>query len=254
MPVARSIPVRGIGLAALISIGLYLVVYFTSEPNSLPRRGVAVFIIVHSPADLVWRLIAISLFTQPRFMRRVIIVGAGKAGQTIQKVIKEIQPQPYNIIGFVDDDVKKIGKTIQGTKVLGGSNKLDTIINSNAITDIIFAITVEIKPKHAASYSGCRRERYRGDHHAGGLRGIAGSRAHLFAGIRLVVAFLHRPGSYGWILRVGQAPDGYHWILTGITRDSNLLSAGRAYDRDRNGLPDFLFPESTREKWDPILR
>jgi exopolysaccharide biosynthesis polyprenyl glycosylphosphotransferase len=138
--------VRGIGLAALISIGLYLVVYFTSEPNSLPRRGVAVFIIVTALLTLLWRLIAISLFTQPRFMRRVIIIGAGKAGQTIQKVIKEIQPRPYNIIGFVDDDENKIGKTIQGTKVLGGSGKLDSIINSHAITDIIFAITVEINP------------------------------------------------------------------------------------------------------------
>jgi exopolysaccharide biosynthesis polyprenyl glycosylphosphotransferase len=107
---------------------------------------VAVFIIVTALLTLLWRMIAISLFTQPRFMRRVIIVGAGKAGQTIQKVIKEIQPQPYNIIGFVDDDVKKIGKTLQGTKVLGGSGKLDTIINSHAITDIIFAITVEINP------------------------------------------------------------------------------------------------------------
>jgi exopolysaccharide biosynthesis polyprenyl glycosylphosphotransferase len=138
--------VRGIGLAALISIGLYLVVYFTSEPNSLPRRGVAIFIISTSLLTLAWRLIAISLFTQPRFLRRVIIVGAGKAGQTIQKVIKEIQPPPYNIIGFVDDDEKKIGRVIQGSKVLGGSNKLDTIVNGNAITDIIFAITVDINP------------------------------------------------------------------------------------------------------------
>jgi exopolysaccharide biosynthesis polyprenyl glycosylphosphotransferase len=136
--------VRGVGLAALISIGLYLVVYFTSEPNSLPRRGVAVFIIATALLTLIWRLIAISLFTQPRFVRRVIIVGAGKAGQTIQQVIKNAQPQPYNIIGFVDDDVKKIGRTIQGSKVLGGSDKLDVIINENAITDIIFAITVEV--------------------------------------------------------------------------------------------------------------
>jgi exopolysaccharide biosynthesis polyprenyl glycosylphosphotransferase len=138
--------IRGIGLAALISIILYLVVYFTSEPNSLPRRGVAIFIISTSLLTLVWRMIAISLFMQPRFRRRVIIIGAGKAGQTIQKVIKELQPQPYNVIGFVDDDVKKIGRTIQGSKVLGGSHKLDVIINEHAITDIIFAITVEINP------------------------------------------------------------------------------------------------------------
>jgi exopolysaccharide biosynthesis polyprenyl glycosylphosphotransferase len=138
--------IRGIGLAALISIGLYLVVYFTSEPNSLPRRGVAMFIIATAVLTLLWRLVAINLFTQPRFHRRVVIVGAGNSGQTIHKVIKEIQPTPYNIIGFIDDDEEKIGKTILGTKVLGGSRELIEIINEYTITDIIFAITIEIKP------------------------------------------------------------------------------------------------------------
>ncbi len=142
----RDDTIRGIGLAALISIALYLVIYFTSEPNSLPRRGVAVFIIATALLTLLWRLISISLFTGPRFLRRVVIVGAGKAGLTIQKVIKESQTPSYNIIGFIDDDISKIGKVIQDTPVLGGSEKLDLIINQHCVTDIIFAITVEINP------------------------------------------------------------------------------------------------------------
>jgi exopolysaccharide biosynthesis polyprenyl glycosylphosphotransferase len=142
----RNDVIRGIGMAALISMALYLIIYFTSEPNSLPRRGVAVFIITAAVLTLIWRLIAISLFTGSRFLRRVIIVGAGKAGQTIQKVINDAQPLPYNIIGFVDDDVKKIDKSIRGTPVLGGSKELWNIINEHCITDIIFAITVDISP------------------------------------------------------------------------------------------------------------
>lgn len=138
--------IRGIGTAALISIALYLVIYFTSEPNSLPRRGVAVFIIATALLTLIWRLIAISWFSGRNFLRRVIIVGAGKAGLSIQKVIQDTQPLPYNVVGFVDDDAEKIGKVYQGVPVLGGSDQLDGIIQEYSITDIIFAITVEINP------------------------------------------------------------------------------------------------------------
>jgi exopolysaccharide biosynthesis polyprenyl glycosylphosphotransferase len=142
----RNEVIRGVGMAALISMILYLIIYFTSEPNSLPRRGVAVFIITAAVLTLVWRLIAINLFTGSRFLRHVIIIGAGKAGQTIQKVIKETQPAPYKIVGFIDDDQKKIGKNIGGTPVLGGSKQLRGIISEHGISDIIFAITVEINP------------------------------------------------------------------------------------------------------------
>ena len=142
----RSDVIRGVGTAALISFALYLVIYFTSEPNSLPRRGVAVFIIATALLTLVWRLISIKIFSGASFLRRVIIVGAGKAGRTVQKVINETQPLPYNVIGFIDDDKKKIGKSIQGGKVLGGNKKLSSIIKKYCITDIIFAISVDINP------------------------------------------------------------------------------------------------------------
>lgn len=138
--------IRGIGAAALVSIALYLVIYFTSEPNSLPRRGVAVFIIMTALLTLIWRLIAISWFSGRGFLRRAIIVGAGKAGLSIQKVIQDTRPHPYDVIGFIDDDVDKIGKEFQGTPVLGGSDQLDSILIEHSITDIIFAITVDVNP------------------------------------------------------------------------------------------------------------
>ena len=48
---------RGIGLVFLASIIVYLVIYFAVEPNSLPRLGVAVFIIAATLLTLFWRLI-----------------------------------------------------------------------------------------------------------------------------------------------------------------------------------------------------
>jgi hypothetical protein len=60
---------RNISFSALIGLGMYMVFYFTSEPNSLPRIGVAAFIISVFILTLAWRLLYIRIFTAPQFMR-----------------------------------------------------------------------------------------------------------------------------------------------------------------------------------------
>ena len=67
--------------------------------------------------------------------KRIVIVGAGSAGQEVARKILNKHMKKYNIIGFVDDDTKKyklqvhgisvIGKTIDLTKSL--NNKFDEI-------------------------------------------------------------------------------------------------------------------------------
>jgi len=83
---------KGIGLALLIYALIYLLVYFSSEPNSLPRRGVALFIIAAAGLTLLWRLAYIRMFTAPHLLRRVLIIGAGNAGETIADVISKQWP------------------------------------------------------------------------------------------------------------------------------------------------------------------
>jgi exopolysaccharide biosynthesis polyprenyl glycosylphosphotransferase len=142
----RKETLQGIGAAALICVMLYLIVYFTSEPNSLPRRGIAFFILFASALTLAWRMIYIQIFTAPMFLRRVLIIGAGLAGSTLAKALKEIHPSPFQIIGFVDDDIEKQGKLIQGFPVLCRSGDLLKVIGEQNISELIFAITVEINP------------------------------------------------------------------------------------------------------------
>jgi FlaA1/EpsC-like NDP-sugar epimerase len=110
--------IRGIGIAAIISLGLYLLVYFTSEPSSLPRRGVATFILVNAVLTFLWRILYIRIFTARLFMRRVLIVGAGRSGETLANVVKDLSPPPFILAGFIDDDLDKIGSEIQGYHVL----------------------------------------------------------------------------------------------------------------------------------------
>jgi FlaA1/EpsC-like NDP-sugar epimerase len=81
--------IKGISISAGASLVLYMFLFFLSEPNSLPRRGVAFFIAASSLLMLAWRLFYIQVFTAPGFMRRVLIVGAGRAGTTLLQVIRE---------------------------------------------------------------------------------------------------------------------------------------------------------------------
>ena len=136
---------KGIGLAMLIYALVYLLVYFTSEPNSLPRRGVSVFIVFAAFLTLLWRLLYIRLFTSPHLLRRVLIVGAGHAGQTLVNILQDQTLPPFNVIGLIDDDPHKRGQQIGPFQVLGDSQNLMEIIHEQQITDLILAISGEMK-------------------------------------------------------------------------------------------------------------
>ena len=143
----RSEVVRGVAIAAVISLGLYFMLYFSSSPGSLPRRGVAGFIIAASLLTILWRLIYIRIFTAPMFMRRVLIIGAGRGGTTLVHVVKEIWPQPFFLVGLIDDCKEKIGAQIDGYTVLGDSQKVLSIIEKEHVTDLICAISGEMSPE-----------------------------------------------------------------------------------------------------------
>ena len=138
----REQTLRGIALSAFIGLGFYLVFYFTTPvPKSLPRIGVAVFIVTTFILTLIWRLSYIRIFTAPQFMRRVLLVGAGETGKIMLKIINQTKPRPYILIGIIDDDPQKIGTAIEGYDVLGGSSELLDIIANHHVTDLIVAIT-----------------------------------------------------------------------------------------------------------------
>ncbi len=136
--------VRGVVMAALAGGVIYLVVYFTSPPLSLPRKGVAVFFIAATVYTLIWRYFYIRVFNAPRFMRRVLVVGAGKAGRAILQAIHSIEPPPFKVVGVLDDDPQKWGNTFESEPVLGGSEQLLEIVQREAVSDIIVAISGEM--------------------------------------------------------------------------------------------------------------
>lgn len=132
---------RVLAIAAVIALAFYSMVYFFNTPKSLPRRGVAAFIGSALILTIIWRFLYIHIFTASQFLRRVLLVGGGETGQIILKILKDLHPQPFIVLGIVDDDPAKIGTEIEGYRVLGGSDKLLELIYSLDISDLIVAIS-----------------------------------------------------------------------------------------------------------------
>jgi exopolysaccharide biosynthesis polyprenyl glycosylphosphotransferase len=72
------------------------------------------------------------------------LIGAGKAGQTLADLYQSQGTRSFNLVGYVDDDKQKLGKTICGLRVLGPSTHLLTLIDVYHISDVVIAINGEI--------------------------------------------------------------------------------------------------------------
>jgi FlaA1/EpsC-like NDP-sugar epimerase len=80
--------------------------------------------------------------------RRVIIYGAGEAGVATKRTLDHDYKVNKNIIAFVDDDKRKVGKTIDGITILDAID-LPTLIAEHQLDEIIFA-SYTIPQEHKA--------------------------------------------------------------------------------------------------------
>jgi exopolysaccharide biosynthesis polyprenyl glycosylphosphotransferase len=133
---------RGIFVAAMVGLlGYSLLFTIRVDPNSLPRIGVGAFLLLASVLTLLWRGAYIRIYTATGLQRRVLIVGAGKAGQTLAEVYRALTPPPFRLIGFIDDDPKKVGHSVIGFPIIASSDQLLKVIDDCKITDVVVAIT-----------------------------------------------------------------------------------------------------------------
>jgi len=76
----------------------------------------------------------------PRRGRRLLIVGAGDAGEMILREIRNNPELPYQPVGFIDDDVSKGGKRIHGLPVFGGRERIPGVARKERVDEILIAI------------------------------------------------------------------------------------------------------------------
>ena len=73
-------------------------------------------------------------------IKRTLIYGAGEAGAILARESMTNPYFPYELVGFIDDDEKKIGSEIYNIKVLGNKDSLEMIIKNEKIEEVLLAL------------------------------------------------------------------------------------------------------------------
>jgi len=71
--------------------------------------------------------------------RSVIIFGAGASGIITKRTLDRDAGTKYKVLAFIDDNKKKHGKMLEGTKIVG-LDKLDELLQNNNVAHLIISI------------------------------------------------------------------------------------------------------------------
>ncbi len=139
---------RNILLAALVAMLMYTLIPVLTPP--LQSRGLIFWLVLFTAGSLTtWRVIYATVFVQPWFQQRALVVGAGQAGRALAAALAAAPttaPNPYRgtgyqLVGFIDDDASLLGSTISGVGVLGDQRTLIEWVKALKVDEVILAIT-----------------------------------------------------------------------------------------------------------------
>jgi hypothetical protein len=138
LPVAanRLLSLQRLGLITSQLLVVYLLVFFFSPREALPR----LFILYYGTASFVlialWRLLNPALMGWASSSRHVLIVGADSSAETIIEAINQYGQTAYNIRGIISQ-AEDIGKIIAGVPVVGAGSDLLNYVIRDQISELV---------------------------------------------------------------------------------------------------------------------
>lgn len=130
-----------VGAVTLFSAGKFLLLFLVGE--DLPKSVFLISWMLTLGGIGLSRLafkINLDIFTDNRTEQHsVLIIGAGDAGAMLVREIEQNDAATVRIVGFADDDVKKIGNRLAGYSVLGAIDQVPDIVEEHHVEHIIIA-------------------------------------------------------------------------------------------------------------------
>ncbi len=133
---------KAVSLSSLLAVVVMTMAFrFEGYPRSVFVIDWMVLLLSVSGVRVLIRFIEEYLGTlaEPKG-KRLLIVGAGDAGEIALREIKNNTQLGYLPIGFIDDDQQKQGRSIHGVPILGARAMLPTLVQENNIEEILIAI------------------------------------------------------------------------------------------------------------------
>jgi exopolysaccharide biosynthesis polyprenyl glycosylphosphotransferase len=125
------------------SLMVVLIFYFPIKGAYLGRSIIILQAVIFSILVATWRFVFSAISQIQRLQKRLLIIGAGKAGRYLVSSIRSRPGCGFQPIGFVDDDSRKVGTQIDDIPVLGDSSHFPDLIKEYQVNLVVVAINRE---------------------------------------------------------------------------------------------------------------
>jgi len=135
---ARIVKAVAVGLALSMAT-VFAITRLHGVPRSVPVLYGLLLVVFLSTPRLIYRWLKDHRFRLATG-KRVLIVGAGQAGEMLVRDFLRGNAPGYQPIAFVDDDRRKWGREIQGVRVLAGTDAIPRLVSELEIEVIVLAV------------------------------------------------------------------------------------------------------------------
>lgn len=132
--------VKAVTASCLVIAGLlfWLNLLPTISPSILPIYGILLVVLL-SGSRILYRYLK-DRYHFNNHDKRVLIIGAGSAGEVLTRDLLRSSKHTYRPIAFIDDAKIKQGKEIHGLRVIGTCGDIQKIIDKENIDCVVIAI------------------------------------------------------------------------------------------------------------------
>lgn len=138
----RIFIVISIGSAVYIGINC-IFYYFINQKFPIPFSIIIIeymataFLMIS--LRVMFKALYLELTNPNKEKRSVIIFGAGESGIITKRTLDRDAGTKYKVLGFIDDDIKKQGKKLEGSTIYN-IDKLDNLLQENDVSNLIISV------------------------------------------------------------------------------------------------------------------
>jgi sugar transferase (PEP-CTERM system associated) len=126
---------------SLAAAAILLSVVYYLFPSLIIGRGIFLITLVLLPLAVIgWRMAYDRISRIGPLRDRVIIIGSGSLARKIGEEVLHNHRDAYDIVGFIDEDPKKVGESVVNPKVIGDYAALSAIVSQHEIDQVIVAL------------------------------------------------------------------------------------------------------------------
>lgn len=124
----------------MIALALFFVVRLEQIPRSVFVLYGIMLAAAMASSRMGYRLLKDKHFASRTAGKKVLIVGAGAAGEQLVRDLRRNSPELYNVVAFVDDDESKVGSNIHRISIASCVDGLGALVERWSIDLVLIAI------------------------------------------------------------------------------------------------------------------